>query len=46
MHLGGMEMGDLYQLGRRLAVLALEDMGANELGLAPGEANAFVTIGL
>jgi MarR family 2-MHQ and catechol resistance regulon transcriptional repressor len=32
-----MEMSDLYQLGRRLAEIALEDMGANELGLAPGE---------
>ncbi|MFI6686535.1 MarR family winged helix-turn-helix transcriptional regulator [Streptomyces sp. NPDC050485] len=30
-------MSDLYQLGRRLAEIALEDMGANELGLAPGE---------
>lgn len=33
----GMEMSDLYQLGRRLAEIALEDMGADELGLAPGE---------
>ncbi|MFJ8311657.1 MULTISPECIES: MarR family winged helix-turn-helix transcriptional regulator [unclassified Streptomyces] len=32
-----MEMSDLYQLGRRLAEIALEDMGADELGLAPGE---------
>ncbi|MFF0630510.1 MarR family winged helix-turn-helix transcriptional regulator [Streptomyces sp. NPDC004296] len=32
-----MEMSDLYQLGRRLTEIALEDMGAGELGLAPGE---------
>ncbi|MEU6067526.1 winged helix DNA-binding protein [Streptomyces sp. NPDC047082] len=32
-----MEMSDVYQLGRRLAEIALEDMGADELGLAPGE---------
>jgi MarR family 2-MHQ and catechol resistance regulon transcriptional repressor len=32
-----MEMTDLYQLGRRLAEIALADMGADELGLAPGE---------
>jgi MarR family 2-MHQ and catechol resistance regulon transcriptional repressor len=32
-----MEMSDLYQLGRRLAEIALTDMGADELGLTPGE---------
>jgi DNA-binding MarR family transcriptional regulator len=32
-----MEMTDLYQLGRRLAEIALADMGAGELDLAPGE---------
>ncbi|MGF1425636.1 MarR family winged helix-turn-helix transcriptional regulator [Kitasatospora sp. LaBMicrA B282] len=32
-----MEMSDLYQLGRRLAEIALTDMGADELDLAPGE---------
>lgn len=30
-------MSDLYQLGRRLAELALTDMGADELGLSTGE---------
>lgn len=30
-------MSDLYQLGRRLAELALTDMGADELGLTTGE---------
>ncbi|MEZ0094908.1 MarR family winged helix-turn-helix transcriptional regulator [Streptacidiphilus sp. EB129] len=30
-------MSDLYQLGRRLAEIALADMGADELDLAPGE---------
>jgi DNA-binding MarR family transcriptional regulator len=30
-------MSDLYQLGRRLAEIALSDMGADELGLTPGE---------
>ena len=30
-------MTDLYQLGRRLAEIALADMGASELDLAPGE---------
>ncbi|MGW2651757.1 MarR family winged helix-turn-helix transcriptional regulator [Streptomyces sp. NPDC001393] len=30
-------MSDLYQLGRRLAEIALTDMGADELDLAPGE---------
>lgn len=30
-------MSDLYQLGRRLAEIALEDMGADAPGLAPGE---------
>lgn len=30
-------MSDLYQLGRRLAEIALEGMGANALNLAPGE---------
>ena len=30
-------MTDLYQLGRRLAEIALADMGAGELDLAPGE---------
>ena len=33
----GVEMTDLYQLGRRLAEIALADMGAGELDLAPGE---------
>ncbi|OMI35691.1 transcriptional regulator, MarR family protein [Streptomyces sparsogenes DSM 40356] len=32
-----MEMSDLYQLGRRLAEIALEDMGADAPHLAPGE---------
>jgi MarR family 2-MHQ and catechol resistance regulon transcriptional repressor len=32
-----MEMTDLYQLGRRLAEIALADMGAGELDLTPGE---------
>jgi DNA-binding MarR family transcriptional regulator len=32
-----MEMADLYQLGRRLAEIALADMGAGELDLTPGE---------
>jgi DNA-binding MarR family transcriptional regulator len=32
-----MEMSDLYQLGRRLAEIALADMGAGELDLTPGE---------
>jgi MarR family 2-MHQ and catechol resistance regulon transcriptional repressor len=32
-----MEMTDLYQLGRRLAEIALADMGADELDLTPGE---------
>lgn len=30
-------MSDLYQLGRRLAEIALEDMGADALDIAPGE---------
>ena len=30
-------MTDLYQLGRRLAEIALADMGAGELNLTPGE---------
>ena len=30
-------MSDLYQLGRRLAEIALADMGAGELDLTPGE---------
>lgn len=30
-------MSELYQLGRRLAEIALADMGADELGLTPGE---------
>jgi len=30
-------MSDLYQLGRRLAEIALADMGAGELNLTPGE---------
>lgn len=30
-------MSDLYQLGRRLAEIALEDMGADAPDLAPGE---------
>lgn len=30
-------MSDLYQLGRRLAEIALEGMGADALDLAPGE---------
>jgi len=30
-------MTDLYQLGRRLAEIALADMGAGELDLTPGE---------
>lgn len=30
-------MSDLYQLGRRLAEIALEDMGADVPDLAPGE---------
>ena len=33
----GVEMTDLYQLGRRLAEIALADMGAGELDLPPGE---------
>jgi MarR family 2-MHQ and catechol resistance regulon transcriptional repressor len=37
MYRGEMEMSDLYQLGRRLAEIALTDMGAHELGLSPGE---------
>src|SRR5215469_5272744 len=37
MYLEEMEMSDLYQLGRRLAEIALADMGADELDLAPGE---------
>ncbi|MFJ5224353.1 MarR family winged helix-turn-helix transcriptional regulator [Streptomyces sp. NPDC088400] len=32
-----MEMSDLYQLGRRLAEIALEDMGAGAPDIAPGE---------
>ena len=32
-----MEMTDLYQLGRRLAEIALSDMGANELGITPAQ---------
>ncbi|MFK4273664.1 MarR family transcriptional regulator, partial [Streptomyces milbemycinicus] len=30
-------MSELYQLGRRLAEIALEGMGAHELNIAPGE---------
>ena len=30
-------MSDLYQLGRRLAELGYQGMGADELGLTPGE---------
>jgi DNA-binding MarR family transcriptional regulator len=37
MYLWEMEMSDLYQLGRRLAEIALADMGAGELDLTPGE---------
>src|SRR5262249_310927 len=37
MYPGRVEMTDLYQLGRRLAEIALADMGAGELDLAPGE---------
>jgi MarR family 2-MHQ and catechol resistance regulon transcriptional repressor len=37
MYLREMEMSDLYQLGRRLAEIALADMGAGELDLTPGE---------
>jgi DNA-binding MarR family transcriptional regulator len=37
MYLQEMEMSDLYQLGRRLAEIALADMGAGELDLTPGE---------
>ncbi|WP_369206394.1 MarR family winged helix-turn-helix transcriptional regulator [Streptomyces sp. PU-14G] len=37
MYFEGMEMSDLYQLGRRLAEIALEGMGAPALNLAPGE---------
>ncbi|GLV73209.1 MarR family winged helix-turn-helix transcriptional regulator [Streptomyces hygroscopicus] len=39
MYLGEMEMemSELYQLGRRLAEIALEGMGAHELNIAPGE---------
>jgi DNA-binding MarR family transcriptional regulator len=37
MYLREMEMTDLYQLGRRLAEIALADMGAGELDLTPGE---------
>src|SRR5262249_1280131 len=36
-YLREMEMSDLYQLGRRLAEIALADMGAGELDLTPGE---------
>jgi DNA-binding MarR family transcriptional regulator len=32
-----METTDLYQLGRRLAEIALSDMGANELGVTPAQ---------
>jgi MarR family 2-MHQ and catechol resistance regulon transcriptional repressor len=32
-----MEMTDLYQLGRRLAEIALSDMGADELGITPAQ---------
>jgi len=32
-----MQMSELYQLGRRLSDLALEQMGASELGLTPSE---------
>ncbi|GHJ23068.1 MarR family winged helix-turn-helix transcriptional regulator [Streptomyces albus] len=32
-----MEMSDLYQLGRRLAEIALDGMGADAPDLAPGE---------
>jgi MarR family 2-MHQ and catechol resistance regulon transcriptional repressor len=32
-----MEMSDLYQLGRRLAEIALADLGADELGVTAGE---------
>jgi DNA-binding MarR family transcriptional regulator len=39
MYLGEMEMqtSELYQLGRRLAEIALREMGADELGLTPSE---------
>jgi hypothetical protein len=37
MYLGRMEMSDLYRLGGRPAEIALEDVGADELGLAHGE---------